>query len=80
MADKIPYNPTAPMREQKVGKALVVGNDSYATVCKVGLVRQMIEEFDNAKPHNGDASAFNRAVKWAQDNPNDKRLAGGMFG
>ncbi len=77
-------DPLAPQREQKVGKALVVGNDYMASVVKVGLVRAAVVSFDNDRDAKKDIdkepSAFNRAVKWAQENQNDARLAGGMFG
>lgn len=43
----IPYEPTAPTRQQRVGKLTVKGNDSWATVCKPGLVAAAIADFDN---------------------------------
>jgi hypothetical protein len=70
----LPYEPLAPCREEKVGIAKVTGNDSFATVCRVGLVDTAVEIFDNDpntdEPDSGSSnpSAFERAKLWAWAN------------
>ncbi len=77
----IPYDPMAPIREEKVGKLKVKGNDSFSTVCKVGLLDAAIKQFDNTDKDADPAvpSAFERAKAWAAQNQ-DKGGTGGIFG
>jgi hypothetical protein len=62
------YEPGDNLVEERVGKLLVIGNLSCATVCKPGLIRQAIHECDNQRDGTDTPNAFERAKKWASEN------------
>lgn len=73
----IPYEPIGNEKEKKVGHLLVVGNDSFATVCKTGFGRVAVHTCDNDKDGH-ETSAFERAEKWAKENQD--KGSGGLLG
>jgi hypothetical protein len=81
-SNSLPYDPIGPLKpDRRVGRLTVKGNDSFATVCKPGLVPCAIHLEDNADglPAGQPASAFERAAAWAAANQ-DKAAPRGMFG
>jgi hypothetical protein len=76
------YDPIGPLRsDQRVGRLIVRGNDSWAIVLRPGIFPVPIRDEDNGNgcPPGQSASAFERCKAWAEANQ-DKAGPVGLFG